>query len=61
VIAYGNYEKIVDAEERERILANLFKHLLHLTPVESRMTKGTSQAIVFRLRVHKITVVYEKW
>jgi uncharacterized protein len=61
VIAYGNYEEITDMGERERILANLFKHLPHLTPVESKMDKGISQAIVFRLRVHKITGVYEKW
>jgi nitroimidazol reductase NimA-like FMN-containing flavoprotein (pyridoxamine 5'-phosphate oxidase superfamily) len=61
VIAYGDYEEIIDADERERVLANLFKHLPHLTPVESKMTKGISQSIVFRLRVHKITGVYEKW
>jgi nitroimidazol reductase NimA-like FMN-containing flavoprotein (pyridoxamine 5'-phosphate oxidase superfamily) len=61
VIAYGNYEEITDADERERILADLFQHLPHLTPVESKMTKGISQTIVFRLRVHKITGVYEKW
>ncbi|MBO0721143.1 MAG: pyridoxamine 5'-phosphate oxidase family protein [Blastocatellia bacterium] len=61
VIAYGNYEEITDASERERILANLFKNLPHLTPVESKITEGVSQTIVFRLRIHKITGVYEKW
>jgi uncharacterized protein len=61
VIVYGNYEEITDADERERVLANIFQHLPHLTPVESRMTRGTSQTIVFRLRVHMITGVYEKW
>lgn len=61
VIVYGNYEEITDADERERILANLFKHLPHLTPVESKTTEGMSQTIVFRLRIHKITGVYEKW
>jgi len=61
VIAYGNYEEITDADEREHVLANLFQHLPHLTPVESKMTEGVSQTIVFRLRVQKITGVYEKW
>jgi hypothetical protein len=58
---YSQAKKLTNARERERVLANLFKHLPHLTPVESKMNKGTSQTIVFRLRVHKITGMYEKW
>jgi uncharacterized protein len=61
VIAFGHYEEIVDVDERERIVANLFKRLPHLTPVESRMKSSTPQTIVFRLRLTEITGVYEKW
>ena len=61
VIVYGHYEEITNEEEHERVLADLFKHLPHLTPVESKLTKGLSQMIVFRLRVNRITGVYEKW
>lgn len=61
VIAYGHYEELSDEAERERTLASLFNHLPHLTPVESKMTKGLQQTIVFRLRVDKVTGVYEKW
>ena len=61
VIAYGHYEEITDADQRERTLAELFKHLPHLTPVESRMKKGLPQTVVFRLRISKITGVFEEW
>jgi hypothetical protein len=61
VIAYGGYEEITEEAERERALASLFKHLPHLTPVESKMARGVSQTIVFRLRIHRLTGVYEKW
>lgn len=61
VIAFGRYEEISDAGERERVLADLFKRLPHLTPVESRMKKGLSETIVFRLRIERITGVYEDW
>ncbi len=61
VIAYGSYEEITEEEAREKILADIFKRLPHLSPVESKMTKGTSGAIIFRLRVEEVTGVGEEW
>lgn len=61
VIAYGNYEEITDEQMRERTLAEIFRRMPHLTPVESKMAKGMSQAIVFRLKVDLITGVGESW
>ena len=61
VLAWGNYEELADVGEREVILADLFKRLPHLTPVESRMERGKPETIVFRLRVDRITGVCESW
>jgi len=61
VIAYGNYEEIEDEEQKERMLAEMFKRLPHLTPVESRMSRMPVQSIVFRLLIDKVTGVCEKW
>jgi hypothetical protein len=61
VIAFGLYEEVADEGERERILAEMFKRLPHLTPVESRMKNSLPQTIVFRLRLTEITGVYESW
>jgi nitroimidazol reductase NimA-like FMN-containing flavoprotein (pyridoxamine 5'-phosphate oxidase superfamily) len=61
VIAFGKYEEITEAAERERILSALYKHLPHLTPVESRMTQGIPEVVVFRLRIEEITGVSEYW
>ncbi len=61
VIAYGNYEEITDVHLRELTLAELFRRLPHLTPVESKMSSGNSEVIVFRLRVDRITGVGESW
>ena len=60
-IAYGNYEEITDAHLRELTLAELFRRLPHLTPVESKMSSGNNEVIVFRLRVDRITGVGESW
>ena len=60
-IAYGNYEEIIDEQEREHVLAELFQHMPHLTPVESKMSKGLSQAVVFRLKLDAVTAVGESW
>lgn len=60
VIAFGFYFEITDAEERERILTLLFQQLPQLTPVESRMICGTSELIVFRLEIERITGLCEK-
>jgi uncharacterized protein len=61
VIAYGKYEEIGDERLRELALAELFRRLPHLTPVESKMTKGVNQTIVFRIRVDQLTGVGESW
>ena len=61
VQAFGLYEEVTDAAERERILAELFKRLPHLSPVESRLTKGLDETIVFCLRLTSVTGVFERW
>ena len=61
VIAFGNYEEISDEEQREKLLGRLFGQLPHLTPVESKMTKGLKETIVFRIRVDAITGMGEEW
>jgi len=60
-IAYGNYEEISNPQLHEHVLAELFRRVPHLTPVESKMTAGVQQIIVFRLRVDQITGVGENW
>ena len=45
----------------EHKLAALFRHLPHLTPVESKMKSGAEQAILFRIRIERITGVCERW
>lgn len=61
VIAYGNYEEIRDEQLHERTLAELFRRVPHLTPVESKMTKEINETIVFRLCLDQITGVGETW
>ena len=61
VIAFGHYEEVTEPAERERVLSELFKRLPHLSPVESRMTKGIDQTVVFRLRLARVTGVAEDW
>ncbi|MFN0109227.1 MAG: pyridoxamine 5'-phosphate oxidase family protein [Blastocatellia bacterium] len=61
VIAYGNYEEVSDEQLREHALAELFRRVPNLTPVESKMTLGLRETIVFCLRVDQITGVGESW
>jgi uncharacterized protein len=61
VIAFGKYEEITETKERELILNSLYKHLPQLTPVESKITKGIPEIIVFRIRVEEITGIMEHW
>jgi hypothetical protein len=61
VIAFGDYEEITEPEERERIMGAMFQSLPHLTPVESKMTKGQDEAIVFCIRIKRLTGVSEHW
>ena len=61
VIAFGTCQEIEDPAEREQVLAALFRHLPHLSPVESKMTQVEGEAIVLRIRVDEITGVGEAW
>ena len=61
VIAFGTYEEVTDEKTRERVLADLFKRVPHLTPVESKMMKGVEETIIFCLKVDEITGVGENW
>jgi hypothetical protein len=59
VLAFGLYEEIKDVKERERVLADMFKHWPHTTQVESQTKKAAPDTVVFRIRVTDITGVYE--
>ena len=61
VIAFGEYEEVTEPAERERLMGAMFQRLPHLTPVESRMTEGQAEVIVFRLRIDRLTGVSEHW
>lgn len=61
VIAFGTFEEISNPAEREQLLAAMFRQLPHLTPVESRMTRGQDEAVVFRLRIERLTGMSERW
>lgn len=61
VLVFGDYEEITDLEEREEKLAALFRHLPHLTPVESRSLSGQDQTILFRIRIEHLSGVCERW
>src|SRR5262245_27002334 len=61
VIAFGKYEEISDEKTREELLGKLFSRLTHMTPVESKLTKGLQETIVFRIKVDEITGMSEEW
>ena len=61
VIAYGKYEEISDERTREDLLVTLFRRLPHMSPVESKLTNGLKEIIVFRIKVDKITGMGEDW
>lgn len=61
VIAFGEYEEVATLEEREQILGAMFQRLPHMTPVESQMTNGQGDVIVFRLRINRLTGISEHW
>lgn len=61
VIIQASYEEITDEHLREKMLAELFRRMPHLTPVESKMSKGLNQAIIFRLKPDSITGIGESW
>jgi uncharacterized protein len=61
VLAFGNYEEVVDPTERDLILGSLLKEFPMLTPVESAVAEDVNapEIIVFRIRVDRITGVSE--
>jgi uncharacterized protein len=61
VIAYGTFEEVRSQGERRTVLTKLLVRFPKLTPVESVMAQDAAapDAIVFRLRVDRITGVAE--
>ena len=61
VLAFGNYEEVVNPTERDLILGSLLKEFPMLTPVESAVAEDVNapEIIVFRIRVDRITGVSE--
>jgi uncharacterized protein len=61
VIAYGTFEEISHEETQENVLTKLYSRLPHMTPVESRLVKGSKGTIVFRVKVEEVTGMAEEW
>lgn len=61
VLAFGNFEEVVKPSERKEIMSKLLKRFPMLTPVESAIAEdgGSSEVIVFRIRVDRVTGVSE--
>ncbi len=63
VIASGEYEEIVESEEKSKILNEFIKKFPRFTPVEANFTVGNSleKIIVFRIKDLSLTGVSENW
>lgn len=60
-IAFGRFEEVTDADERERAVRRLLARFPRLTPVESvPVHDGQSSVIVFCIRIEAITGVCER-
>jgi uncharacterized protein len=61
VLAFGKYEEIRDADNREKILGNLLRQFPMLTPVESAIAEDGSPppVVIFRIRIERITGIAE--
>lgn len=61
-IAFGDFEEVTDPDERKQILQQLLVKFPKLTPVESQLPLDTrpQPAIVFRLRIDRVTGVAEE-
>jgi nitroimidazol reductase NimA-like FMN-containing flavoprotein (pyridoxamine 5'-phosphate oxidase superfamily) len=60
-IAFGTYEEITDASDRNRAVRALHKRFPGLTPVESvPVHDGQSSVVIFRIRIREITGLCEK-
>jgi len=63
IIAYGQYEEIIEPAERERALNRLLSSFPKLTPVES-LSAGDAASpapVMFCIRVDSITGISEGW
>jgi len=61
VIAYWTFEEISNEETQDNVLTKLYSRLPHMTPVESRMVKGMTGTIVFRVKVEEAPGMAEEW
>lgn len=62
VLAFGNYEEVINPGERSKILNKLLQRFAMLTPVESAVVDDAepSSVIVFRIRIDRMSGVAEK-
>lgn len=60
-IAFGRYEEITKANEREEVITKLLRKFPMLTPVESAITADgfATQVIVFKIKIERLTAVSE--
>jgi len=61
VIAYGIFEEVINEETQENILTKLYSRLPHMTPVESKLVKGSKGTTVFRIKVEDVTGMGEEF
>lgn len=61
VLVDGVYEEVNEPEERERLLTQFYRELPNHSPVESKMNHYANNCIVFRLRIKKLSGIYESW
>ena len=62
VIAFGRFNEILDANEREKVLDKLLNHFETLTPVEGLSTAddGGAPPVVFSIEISRLTGVGER-
>jgi len=61
VLAFGTFEELTNDEERHRIINKLLYRFPFLTPVESTIAldAGSTEVVVFRIKIDKLTGVSE--
>src|SRR6185369_13273140 len=61
VLAFGTFEELTNDEERHRVMNKLLYRFPMLTPVESTlaMDAGSTEVVVFRIKIDKLTGVTE--
>jgi len=62
VLAFGTFEELTDDEERHRVMNKLLYRFPLLTPVESTLARdaGSTEVVVFRIKIDKLTGVAER-